>query len=53
VHNDITLNTDQGKVVALTLIDLSAAFDTIDHNTLIELSSIWYGISDTVLSWLS
>ena len=31
VYNDVTLNMDKGKVTALTLLDLSAAFDTIDH----------------------
>ena len=36
-HSDITLNIDQGKVTALTLIDLSAAFDSIGHNMLVEL----------------
>ena len=33
VHNDITLDIDKGKVLALTLLDLSAA---IDHNILIK-----------------
>ena len=36
VHNDVTLNVDKGKVTALTLLNLSAAFDTIDHNILIK-----------------
>ena len=36
VHNDVTLNIDKGKVTALTLLDLSAAFDTIDHSILIN-----------------
>ena len=36
VHNDVTLNMDKGKVTALTLLDLSAAFDTIDLNILIK-----------------
>ena len=31
IHNDIVDNMDNGKVTALTLLDLSAAFDTIDH----------------------
>ena len=35
IHNDIICNMDNGKVTALTLLDLSAAFDTIDHATLI------------------
>ena len=51
VHNDVTLNIDNGKVTALTLLDLSATFDTIDHNILIRRLSIWYGISGTSLSW--
>ena len=44
---------DKGKVAVLTLLDLSAAFDTIDHNILIKRLSIWYGISGTALSWFS
>ena len=31
IHNDIVSPMDDGKVTALTLLDLSAAFDTIDH----------------------
>ena len=41
VHNDINLNIDNGKVTALTLLDISAAFDTIDHNILITRLSTW------------
>ena len=35
IHNDIICNMDNGKVTALTLLDLSAAFDTIDHTTVL------------------
>ena len=31
VRNDISVFLDKGHVTALTLLDLSAAFDTIDH----------------------
>ena len=53
VHNYVTLNMDKGKVTALTLFDLSVAFDTFDHNILIKHLSTWYGISGTALSWFS
>ena len=53
VPNDATLNKDRGKVTALTLLDLSAAIDTIDHNILIKCLLMRYGISDKVLGWFS
>ena len=34
VENDIILNLDEGRVTALTLLDLSAAFDTLDHSSI-------------------
>ena len=36
-------------MTALTFLDLSATFDTIDHLTLISRLSSWYGISGTAL----
>ena len=36
---------DKGEVTALTLLDLLVAFDTIDHATLPNKLSDWYGIS--------
>ena len=33
VHNDIIISMDKGEVTALTLLDVSAAFDTIDYAT--------------------
>jgi len=35
VHNDLISVLDQGKVGALTLLDLSSAFDTVDHQLLL------------------
>ena len=53
VHYDINLTIDNCKVTALTLLDLSAAFDTIDHDILITRLSTWYGISSAALSWFT
>ena len=52
-ENDVLLNMEKGRVTALTLLDLSAAFDTIDHFTLISRLSSWYGISGTALDWFT
>ena len=42
---------DNGNVTALTLLYLSAAFDTIDHSTLLERLYGHFGISGTVFKW--
>ena len=36
MQNDIVCNIDNGKLTALTLLDLSAAFDTTDHDILLQ-----------------
>ena len=51
VYNDIIISMDQGEVTSLTLLDLSAAFDTIDHATLTNRLSDWYGISGQIQIW--
>lgn len=36
VSNDIIMASDAGKSTILVLLDLSAAFDTVDHHILID-----------------
>ena len=48
---NIICKMDNGKVTALTLLDLSAAFDTIDNATLLERLHGHFGISGTLLQW--
>ena len=51
--SDIFEALDRGDWAALTLLDLSAAFDTVDHPTLIRPLQISYGFNDVVLSLFS
>ena len=51
VHNDIVCTIDQGHVVALVLLDLSSAFDTVDHPTMLSLLHDRFAVSDEPLSW--
>jgi len=53
VHNDIICSMDGGKVTALVLLDLSAAFDTVDHSILLHRLENWFSISGLALDWFS
>ena len=43
---------DSGKAMALTLLDLSVVFDTIDHSLSYDCLHDWFGLDGTVLSWI-
>ena len=51
VHNDILLNMNHRRVTLLVLLDLSAAFDTVDHEVLLRRPEVTFGIADTALQW--
>ena len=51
VHNDILRGIDEQKVCMLVLLDLSAAFDTVDHEILLSRLENRFGITGTALAW--
>ena len=52
VTNDLLMACDQGSVSILSHLDLSAAFDTLDHNIPLKRLRLSFGISGVVLPWL-
>ena len=50
ICNDILSALDNKNVAILSLLDLSAAFDTIDHSILLSRLQTSFGISGSVLS---
>ena len=53
VTSDILTANDDGKIVLLPLLDLSSAFDTVDHCLLLRRLRSSYGLDGRVLSWLT
>ena len=51
IFNDILLLIDNKSKVILLLLDLSAAFDTVKHATLLDKLYTHYGIKQTALEW--
>ena len=51
ITNDIHMSLSKGMPTALVLLDLLAAFDTIDHCGLLDCLSSWFGFSGTVFRW--
>jgi len=53
VLSDILMALDRCDVAALALLDLSAAFDTVDHHLLLCRLRESYSISGVALTWIS
>ena len=53
VSNDILRSIDNKQPVLLVLLDLSAAFDTVDHTILIQRLQQRLGITGVALQWFT
>ena len=53
VQNDVLLALDNNCCVVLLLLDLSAAFDTVDHYMLLQRMPSRFGIKGKALDWFA
>ena len=53
VKTDIIKAMDNHEITCLILLDLLAAFDTIDHTILLSRLETTFGIKDTALKWIA
>ena len=52
VYSDLIDAISNGKFALLSLLDLNAAFDTIDHNILLHRLEITFGFRGVPLQWM-
>jgi len=51
VYNDLLLAADNGDVTVLCLLDLTAAFDTVDHDLLMLKLERQFGLRGAAVDW--
>ena len=51
VYNGLLMATDNGQISAVCLLDLTAAFDMVDHDLLLQRLERGFGIKGLALSW--
>jgi len=52
VWSDILVAADDRQMTLLGLLDLSAAFDCVDHSMLLERLQSAFGLTDLVHDWV-
>ena len=52
MFSDINVAADGGKCTVLLALDISAAFDAVDHTVMCERARADFGIDGAALHWL-
>ena len=52
LQNEVSKGMDEQNVTALAALDLSAAFDTMDHQVFVQVLNKKFGICGHALDWL-
>ena len=47
------MSLSRGEATTLVILDLSAAFDTIDHSTVLSCLLDWFSVGNSILKWFS
>ena len=53
IVNDVLIAADERSATVIMLLDLSAAFDTVDHDLLLRILKEEIGIRGTALAWFT
>ena len=51
--DNILRNMENGKYTSMVCLDLSVAFNTVNHKILLGILKSYFGISDQALAWIS
>ena len=52
IHSDLISAADAGNISLIAMLDLSAAFDCVDHDILLSHLSCNFGLDQSITSWL-
>ena len=53
ICDNILKNMEDGKCTSIVSLDLSVAFNTVNHTILLEVLNCYFGITEHALSWIS
>ena len=51
VHNDIVRAIDNGQLTVMLFLDLSSAFDTVDHDIMLSILHRRFSVDGAALNW--